>query len=1645
MSNIGFYMRYLLVLVFGVLLTACNSEERFLDRNIDIDSSNKSIASVELMVGGQTKEAVLPVDVEVPVVVEVRYQDGSVVWAPFSDVDFTLDHSDLDVDTPLVVVENSMVKALAEHSEPVKLLASYQGHVTDPVNLHLEENAASLSSLQLTPPTQTLPNGFNSTLTLTAVYSDNTTVIISNSSATWSISSGEGVTVSNGEVTAVEPNKAAVVKVVYRGLEATATVHTSTSQLRELTLFDTTTNAPMSVTTLPVGMKQDISIVATFSDGSTSWLNNNNANIRYHTADSAVAAYSTGLNTLKAIDAKAPGMTSLWVEYTDPTTSLVYNSNVGTVVVTDAAVRSLAIEPSFNVGTGLLADTMYSLKAKATLTDNSVVDITSLSTWSSNDKDVATFSGMISGLFNAREAGSATLTATYRGYTDTLDINVVATKLVSLSVSSSTDTIHIGEELQYKVEGHYDNGTTIDLTSQVSWSSRAVSVATISQGGKATAVAVGNTQIYATKSGVDGYTTINVMADKLVKSVSIDPLQASSLAKGQSTALSATITYQDDSTNSNAAGKVRWVVADYDIGLVHNGKWYAQKAGTTKIHAEYGGVNSSEASLTVTTASITDLELAPSNSIELAKGRTFPVTLTAHYTDSSTQVQTQSASWSSSKSSVASVDNGVITAVNNGTATITATLSGKSVSVGVEVKDAQVNALLLNGDAAITLNQGETLVLPTQWIHSDGSVSDVELTDTRLSYHTDNASVVSFDTTTKNQLIARAEGLTQVWVKHTNSSTSEVIQSQKVTVLVQSKKVSYLSFTQSQSGLPKGESTDFKVQAHFTDNSSLDVTSSASWSSSDIDVLTVSRGVVTASSSVDLSVKDTAQVTASYDGQSVSKLVTLNAASLSYITVSPTAMTIQQNLTRALSVTAHYSNGSSSVLSSSVLWQSSAESVATVSSDGVVTGVKSGEALIKATVNGHTVSSKVFVIASSVERIEIVLANDTFKVGESQTILVNAYYQGASSVAVDVTNQTAWQATSGHARVLGSNIIGMSLGTDTMRASFGGKSVTQDIKVQDVVYTHLRLSILQTSLVEGHSTQVELLGIGRDGSLTVLNDKTGITWSIEDDTVIKVESDNRTLKGLTMGMSTLSAKFESLTSNSLTIEIVEKDKILEAYVLSSRDTDGVKYFAKGDKKQVTVTYGGVKVPLDEVKLTLMSSSNITLDSSTGTIEFGGQGCSSQDLVMRDTQCIPSEHAILLVETKGATAFVSLPYVGYVIEKTEVHQYFPEPAAGATGLDLLNTTRPEVPPTWARRLYATITYSDGSRDTRVTRYHDNQKNGLGIFKIKGASSNKGTALLLGNSMYGVIAPNDDSWHVSSGMNQVREIWYRQQKISQTSTSWPTDPSGLFIANDMTVPNATSSPGTAVGDKYYVSASPWPYVLPSNSPIYDLLFPSANSDFFYSIDENPIELTVVSGNSYVNATWGVLAPDNFISHGPITAGDVKSVISDPMWSSYTGRTTASLHGVEMGYFSYWAEGMGMQLPSGQIGVCGHLYPESNSNVNGWFSYRTGLLSVTSVPQNSIKYDPILKPENQEELLGWLYSASARLLGVDFTETFRDRPMVGYMNATWDYNFTAAPTQNDRFLLQCGGCKYGGDTYIRHEPVWNNEFLMLQCSTP
>ena len=87
------------------------------------------------------------------------------------------------------------------------------------------------------------------------------------------------------------------------------------------------------------------------------------------------------------------------------------------------------------------------------------------------------------------------------------------TPLTSISVTSdSSGPLEVGSKRQFSATGTYGDGSTSDITSQVTWTSSDTTKATItSPGGLATGVAAGNTKITASIAGVSGTADLQVM------------------------------------------------------------------------------------------------------------------------------------------------------------------------------------------------------------------------------------------------------------------------------------------------------------------------------------------------------------------------------------------------------------------------------------------------------------------------------------------------------------------------------------------------------------------------------------------------------------------------------------------------------------------------------------------------------------------------------------------------------------------------------------------------------------------------------------------------------------------------------------------------------------------------------------------------------------------------------------------------------------------------------------------------------------------------------------------------------------------------------------------------------------------------------
>ena len=132
-------------------------------------------------------------------------------------------------------------------------------------------------------------------------------------------------------------------------------------------------------------------------------------------------------------------------------------------------------------------------------------DLTNDVIWASSNPGVATCKiGMVTGLAD----GTTDITATLNGVTSqSLTITVIS--LSSIVVGPAVPvTIAVGATQQYSVTGINWDGSTADISSQVTWASDTPATATISASGLAIALAAGTANITASASGITSRTVI---------------------------------------------------------------------------------------------------------------------------------------------------------------------------------------------------------------------------------------------------------------------------------------------------------------------------------------------------------------------------------------------------------------------------------------------------------------------------------------------------------------------------------------------------------------------------------------------------------------------------------------------------------------------------------------------------------------------------------------------------------------------------------------------------------------------------------------------------------------------------------------------------------------------------------------------------------------------------------------------------------------------------------------------------------------------------------------------------------------------------------------------------------------------------------
>jgi 6-phosphogluconolactonase (cycloisomerase 2 family) len=625
-------------------------------------------------------------------------------------------------------------------------------------------------------------------------------------------------------------------------------------------------------------------------------------------------------------------------------------------------------------------------------------------------------------------------------------------------------------------------------------------------------------------------------AGPILMSISIGPPSAT-LARGLTRQFAATGIYSDGSKKALMAS---WSSTAGGIVSIsdQSGMATAIGIGSTTINASLGGVTGT-ATLTVTPATLVSIGVTPAN-VSLAAGIDQQLTATGVYSDNSTQNLTRSVTWNSSSPAVASIGSGAATAglasaTTPGATTITASLGGVSATAGLTVT-AAVLATIEITPASLSIAAGLTHPFLATGILTDNSKQDLTSSVTWASSAPAVASVSN--ASGSNGLVTTAvAGSTTI-----TATTGGVVGSAALTVTAAT--LESLNVTPANAKLVANLTQQLQATGIYTDKSAHDLTAQAVWSSSNGQVAAIGNaagfsGLVTALT------PGSVTVTAAVGSTTATTGLTVVAASLASISITPPSATIAGGTVQQFTATGLYTDNSTENLTTSAAWSSAVAAVAGISNaageNGLVAALTAGTTTITAAVGSVSGSAKLIVSATHLVSIAVTPANSSIAVGSSRQLLATGTFSDGTTQ--DLTASVTWKALDPTLLSL-SNAPGFSgyataiaAGSTTVSATLDTIAGSTNVTVTAAPLTSIAVNPTAPSLPKGLQQQFAATGTYADGSIEDLTPQ--VTWSSSVPAVASIGTApgyQGLATALDTGVTTIEASFGGISgSTSLTV------------------------------------------------------------------------------------------------------------------------------------------------------------------------------------------------------------------------------------------------------------------------------------------------------------------------------------------------------------------------------------------------------------------------------------------------------------------------------------------------------------------------------
>jgi hypothetical protein len=488
------------------------------------------------------------------------------------------------------------------------------------------------------------------------------------------------------------------------------------------------------------------------------------------------------------------------------------------------SIQIIAVSPA------IAAQTSTKLSVTGNFSGLFTRDITDQVVWSSDTPTVATVvspNRVTAGLV----PGTAILTATVGSVSATFTLTVSSATVTAMTITPANPSIAKGLNTQFAVSGTFSDGTTQDLTFDVTWASSNSAVATVvsnavTSNGLAQTLAAGTSTISATFESISAATLLTVTVPVL-QSITVSPANPSILSLSTGS-FKSTGTYSDGST-ADITSLAAWSSSSSVIATISTGgaaKTVSQ--GTTTISATLAGV-SGTSTLKVTGGNLTGIVLTPTN-IRLVRGTSAPLTAIGSFSNGSSRDITGGVVWSVANTTVATVTTPVGNqAWLNALAVASTTVTAQFGAVTAAAISLTVTAPLPQAIAISPTSQDLTVGTSNRFTltatFNDGTTQDVTASANWTSSDDTAATVGNTGQLANGRVSGVAAFASPVFI-----SAAYGVLTATATVTVRTRTLANLII----SGTPavrvvSGNQVKFTATASYTDGTSKDVTEDTTW------------------------------------------------------------------------------------------------------------------------------------------------------------------------------------------------------------------------------------------------------------------------------------------------------------------------------------------------------------------------------------------------------------------------------------------------------------------------------------------------------------------------------------------------------------------------------------------------------------------------------------------------------------------------------------------------------------------------------------------------------------------------------------------------------------------------------------------------